>query len=121
MWCVCVCVSVWAVNVAGSFLLGCIAGAVRPGSHGALLAGTGFCGAFTTFSTYAVDAVKLAQAGQLGVAGLYVAASNIASIGAVAAGLQLSTSPSGAAAIGALLARHPALRKLFPPPALPKG
>ena len=56
--------SIMAVNILGSFLLGSVTGAL-PGTPAALLVGTGFCGAFTTFSTYSVDVVKFAQAGQL--------------------------------------------------------
>ena len=43
-----------AVNVAGSFVLGTLVGS--SGSTYALL-GTGFCGALTTFSTFALEAV----------------------------------------------------------------
>jgi fluoride exporter len=53
------------VNVSGSFVLGVLAGllATRVGvPHGArLLLGVGFCGAYTTFSTFAVDTIALAQ------------------------------------------------------------
>lgn len=49
-----------AVNVLGSFLLGALAG--LPGdSPGALLVGVGFCGAFTTFSSFAVETVDLGE------------------------------------------------------------
>jgi CrcB protein len=46
------------VNVAGSFALGLLVGA---GLHGdaLLLAGTALLGAFTTFSTWMVDTVRL--------------------------------------------------------------
>ncbi|HEX8348048.1 MAG TPA: CrcB family protein, partial [Actinoplanes sp.] len=52
------------VNVAGSFLLGFLAGAgsAVPGPVGALL-GTGFCGALTTWSTFAFQTVDLAGHG----------------------------------------------------------
>jgi len=44
------------VNVAGSFLLGLLAGVGGPA--GALL-GTGFCGALTTYSTFGYETVQL--------------------------------------------------------------
>jgi CrcB protein len=52
------------VNVAGSFLLGLLAGAgsTVPGTVGALI-GTGFCGALTTWSTFAFQTVDLARLG----------------------------------------------------------
>jgi CrcB protein len=51
-----------AVNVLGSFLLGVLV-SVPVGSDVLLLAGTGFCGAFTTFSTFAYETVRLAEGG----------------------------------------------------------
>jgi CrcB protein len=51
---------VLAVNVSGSFLLGLLAG--LPGMGGSALyvvAGSGFLGAFTTFSTLTVQTVRL--------------------------------------------------------------
>ncbi len=44
-----------AVNVTGSFLLGLFSGMALTGSSMALL-GTGFCGAFTTYSAFVVQA-----------------------------------------------------------------
>lgn len=83
------------VNVLGSFLLGSVTGAL-PGTQAALLVGTGFCGAFTTFSTYSVDVVKLASAGHyIPAAGLAIS-TNVLSIGAAAAGLSLGASPAAA-------------------------
>ncbi|MFZ5848617.1 MAG: fluoride efflux transporter FluC [Actinomycetota bacterium] len=46
------------VNVVGSFLLGLFSGLALTGSSMALL-GTGFCGALTTFSAFAVHAHDL--------------------------------------------------------------
>jgi CrcB protein len=52
-----------AVNVLGSFLLGVVTAA--PIGDAVLLAvGTGFCGAFTTFSTFAFETVRLAEEGE---------------------------------------------------------
>ncbi len=52
-----------AVNLAGSFLLGALlaapGGLVSPDLR--LLLGTGFCGAFTTFSTFAFETVGLVE------------------------------------------------------------
>lgn len=52
-----------AVNVAGSLALGILLGAGIDGGLGRLLA-TGFCGAFTTFSTFAFETVRLAETGE---------------------------------------------------------
>jgi CrcB protein len=46
------------VNVLGAFLLGLFSGRSLDGGTMALL-GTGFCGAFTTFSAFAVKATEL--------------------------------------------------------------
>ena len=51
-----------AVNVLGSFLLGLVTTLSLP-SAAALALGTGFCGAFTPFSTVAVETVRLAADG----------------------------------------------------------
>jgi len=51
------------VNLLGSFLLGMLAGA-NAGEGAALLVGTGFLGAFTTFSTLKLEAIKLLRAGR---------------------------------------------------------
>lgn len=51
-----------AVNVVGSFVLGALV-AVPVGDSLLLVFGTGFCGAFTTFSTFAFETVRLAETG----------------------------------------------------------
>jgi CrcB protein len=55
----------WAtfvVNVVGSFVLGLVTFAGTP-SEVRLLVGTGACGSFTTFSSFAVETVQLWEAG----------------------------------------------------------
>lgn len=67
------------VNVTGSLLLGLLAG--RAPAAYALL-GVGFCGAFTTFSTFALEAVESAG-------WRYVVGTTAACLLAAAAGLAL--------------------------------
>ena len=52
-----------AVNVLGSFVLGLLV-AVPVADSLLLLFGTGFCGAFTTFSTFAFETVRLFETGE---------------------------------------------------------
>jgi CrcB protein len=52
-----------AVNVVGSFLLGVLT-AGSFGTEPTLAFGTGFCGAFTTFSTFAFETARLAEEGR---------------------------------------------------------
>lgn len=51
-------VGTFVVNVAGSFVLGLVAALALSDSAAALL-GTGFCGGFTTYSAFAVQAHDL--------------------------------------------------------------
>lgn len=57
-----------AVNVAGSFVLGLLAGAPGLPEWALTLVGTGFCGALTTFSTFSLNTVLLADRGRWGAA-----------------------------------------------------
>jgi CrcB protein len=56
-----------AVNLTGSLVLGLLAGLDVTGDT-LLLAGTGFLGAFTTFSTWMVETERLAGRGHTGLA-----------------------------------------------------
>ena len=68
--------SVLVVNAVGSFALGAVS-AAPIASTAALLLGVGFCGAFTTFSSFAVGTVRAAS--ETGVrAAAVVAGSNLA-------------------------------------------
>jgi CrcB protein len=53
------------INVAGAFVLGVILATVpATQTPTRLLLGTGFCGGFTTFSTFSAEVVALAERGQ---------------------------------------------------------
>lgn len=52
-----------------------------------LMMGVGFCGSYTTFSTYSVDVVTWISEGQTGKAFKYVAANNVGGFVAAAAGM----------------------------------
>lgn len=51
------------VNLIGAFVLGFLTGAALPGDE-LRLAGTGFIGAFTTFSTWTLESHRLAEDGE---------------------------------------------------------
>lgn len=76
------------INLAGSALLGLLLGL---GVHaGALaVAGTGFCGAFTTYSTFSYETLQLARRGQLSRATAYVAASVVGGLALAGIGVVL--------------------------------
>ncbi|CAM9724413.1 unnamed protein product, partial [Chrysoparadoxa australica] len=70
------------INVTGSICLGLLSGlAAAPLSPRArLLLGTGLCGGFTTFSTYAVDIVKMLEQGQVAKALGYATVNNAGAV-----------------------------------------
>ncbi|MFJ3957226.1 fluoride efflux transporter CrcB [Arthrobacter sp. NPDC090010] len=85
------------INVVGAFLLGLLLEAlVRRGPDVGwarrfrLLGGTGFLGAFTTYSTFAVDAVHLLSAGRAVEALGYVAATLLLGGAATALGIWIA-------------------------------
>jgi len=81
------------INATGSALLGFLTGLGLhhgfPKTPEAIL-GTGFCGGYTTFSTFAVDTVELAEAGTPGLAVRSVFANILLATVAAAAGLALA-------------------------------
>ena len=82
-----------AVNLIGSLTLGLLVGAFAHGLHmsqevrGLII--VGFLGAFTTFSTFSLDAVTLIERGTWWPAFGYVAGSVIAGIGLFLAGIKV--------------------------------
>ena len=80
------------VNISGCLLLGLVVGWVdHHGGHRLqTIAGTGFCGAYTTFSTFSVESVGLLQSRRYGPAARYVLTSVIAGGIAAAAGLAIA-------------------------------
>src|SRR4051794_40965191 len=54
----------FAVNISGAFVLGVLAGAAF-GADGYRVAGVGFVGAYTTFSTWVFESHRLGEDGQL--------------------------------------------------------
>jgi fluoride exporter len=72
------------INVTGSILVGFLirlaveTGAVPPGARALLT--TGFCGGYTTFSTFSFEVAELIEQGSMGWAATYVLASVVLSI-----------------------------------------
>ena len=88
-------IATFLVNVAGSFALGFLL-AYHPGGAPVdarlrLLLGTGFLGAFTTFSTFEIDAQQMWATGEPGWAALYVVGSVVAGLVATLLGIALAT------------------------------
>ena len=79
------------INVLGSLILGLLLGASVGRSEPALvaLAGTGFCGGFTTFSSFGFETVRLAEEGDYGQAVLNVGVSVGLGLAAAFAGWSL--------------------------------
>ncbi|MGQ5227842.1 fluoride efflux transporter CrcB [Streptomyces sp. MN3] len=83
----------FTVNVAGSLVLGLLAGAAAAGVAGSelqLLLGTGLCGALTTYSTFSSETLRLAESGTFGYAAANVLVSTAAGLGAAFAGAALA-------------------------------
>ena len=84
----------FAANVAGCWLLGFLA-AIPAGPGLAGFAGTGFCGALTTYSTFGYETVRLAQTGARTLAVLNVGASILAGFGAASCGMMVARAFTG--------------------------
>jgi len=83
----------WVINVSGSFVLGLVIGLSL--HHGlpaqeVSLFGTGICGGYTTFSTFSVETVRLAEDGSYAEAAVNIGGSLVTGLLAAAAGLGLA-------------------------------
>jgi CrcB protein len=83
----------FVVNVSGSLALGAVVGWTL--EHGLdpdirTVVGTGFLGAYTTFSAYAYEAIRVGECGQREVAVVYAVGSVIAASSAAAIGLLIT-------------------------------
>jgi CrcB protein len=78
------------INTSGALVLGLLTGAALYhglGRSAGAVVGTGFCGGYTTFSTFSVENVRLAQQGHLATSLKYVTSSLVLGLGAAALGL----------------------------------
>jgi CrcB protein len=83
----------FTANVLGCLLLGVLVGSALHGSvppSTQALAGVGFCGAVTTYSTFGYESMRLAQTGARFLAVLNVTMSLTAGLGAYLVGLMLA-------------------------------
>lgn len=85
-----------AANVIGSFLLGVVMESVGErevlGVPLRLVLGTGVMGGFTTYSSFNLETIRLAEQGAWGRAGLYLAATLVVCVLAGLAGVALARS-----------------------------
>lgn len=81
------------INLTGAFCIGVIAGVAPTGNlspRQILLLKTGFCGGFTTFSTFSLETLTLIEQGHTMAAGVYAAGSVLVCLAGVLAGKMLA-------------------------------
>lgn len=78
------------VNVLGCFLIGLLIGLYSETTYLRLLFITGFCGGFTTFSTFTAESYVMFREGAYGLALLYIAGSVLIGLLALWVGLYVS-------------------------------
>jgi CrcB protein len=83
----------WLINLSGAFVLGLLVGLA--GRHGLptaalAVAGTGFCGGYTTFSTFSVETIRLTEDGRAVIALMNMLSSLALGLVAAALGLGLA-------------------------------
>lgn len=90
-----------AINVVGAFLLGLlpVLAVVRHSRRVAIAIGPGVLGGFTTVSAWAGGVRELADAGHVGLAGLYLAVTLAAGLGAALVGRRMSHRPEPRGAV----------------------
>lgn len=84
----------FTANVSGCAVLGFLA-ALPAGGSVMALAGTGFCGALTTYSTFGYETLRLAEDGARLFAVFNVTASVIAGLGAAYCGMAVAQAIAG--------------------------
>jgi fluoride exporter len=87
----------FVINASGAFLLGLITGLAlhhHLDSTAKTWLGTGFCGAFTTFSTFAFESHRLAEDGRRVASAANVVISLALGLGLAAAGLAIAAAVS---------------------------
>jgi CrcB protein len=84
------------INVVGSFLIGWLSGEWSPVKDLTVRAALtiGFCGGFTTFSTFSIETVRMLHVGESRRAATYIVASLVLSISAAALGVALARASS---------------------------
>lgn len=81
-------VATTSINVLGSLVLGLVAGSVSDRNQAIyLLMGVGFCGGFTTFSTFSLELVEQLQRGKIGLALVECVLNVVLGVGSLYAGL----------------------------------
>jgi CrcB protein len=83
----------YVINATGAFILGLISGLVLYQGFGHIpsaVIGTGFCGAYTTFSTFSWETVRLIEEGTPSAAIWNIAGSLVVGLLAAAAGMALA-------------------------------
>ncbi len=93
----------WTINVMGSFALGVLlslAGSGHVTAEVVALLGTGFCGGFTTYSTFSFETIRLIEDGAVATATANVVASVGAAVAVAAAGWYLADALFGSGVTG---------------------
>jgi fluoride exporter len=83
------------INILGSFMLGFLVAWGQPlgiDPKLRLLLGTGFCGGFTTFSTFSVEGLVMLEKGNFGLGLLYILGNVLGGIAAALGGFILARS-----------------------------